>query len=154
MSFKSFLTMAMAGAVLLTLPACIASKPPVAVSRGTYSDIKPEEHQQLPSRIKMLSLEDAQHIAAQNSPTFKKAYYAISAAKAAYYSSYSGYMPTVTASFAITRSGTEPFNRTAGNPTRKTDFTPGVNLNWLVFDSFQRELNVVASKHNMLAAEA
>ncbi len=145
---------ACAAAALVSVSGCISSNPPIAISKSTYTAITPEEHQLLPEDLDLLTLEDAQSLAVQNSPTFKSAYFAISAARAAYYQSYSAYFPTLTASYTVGQSYFEPLNRTAGNASQTTNSTPSLNLNMTVFDSLQREMNILAMKHNLLATEA
>ncbi|MBO5959742.1 MAG: hypothetical protein J6Q65_06435, partial [Lentisphaeria bacterium] len=75
----------------LLLTGCITEKTPVAISRGTFSEIRKEEHQTLPSNIKKLSLKDAQGIALANNPSFQKMHYAIEAANAQYKKSFTAY---------------------------------------------------------------
>ena len=127
---------------------CISTKPPVAVSKGTYSEIRKEEQQLLPKGIKMLTLDDAQNIAIQNNPSFKSAYFAIEAARAQYYKAFSYYMPTVTFGYGLGQKYNNPTIRQAGQPTGTTYSTPSLSASLLVFDSFQREMNLLAAKHS------
>ena len=153
-SYRRIFTMAFASVALFSATACISSRNAQAVSKTTYSTVTQEEHRLLPENLTVLSLEDAQNIAVQNNPSFKSAYFAIVAARAAYYKSYSGYLPTLTASYTIGQNLAVPFNRRAGNETLGTSSSPSLNLSLNVFDSFQREMQVYAAKHTMLATEA
>lgn len=133
---------------------CMTAKPPVAVSRTTYSEIQKKEQQQLPPDTKRLTLAEAQDIAIQNNPSFKSAYFAIVSARSQYYKAFSYYMPTVTFSYGIGQNYTQAGNRAAGNNTQVTYSTPGLNMSLLVFDSFQREFNLIAAKYNWEESKA
>ena len=87
-----FLAAAAAG---LLLTGCLTEKTPLAISRGTFSEIKQEEHQTLPAGIKTLTLAQAQQIALKNNPSFLSMRYAIEAANAQYMKAFTAYMPTV-----------------------------------------------------------
>ena len=87
--------------LLAALTACNVAKPPAAISKDKYTEVTAEEHQQLPSGLKLLTLDEAQTIAIQNNPSFKSRYFAVSQARAQYYRRYSYYLPTVTASFGM-----------------------------------------------------
>ena len=70
-------------------------KPFEATTKNSYTTLKPEEKTLLPNNIRTLTLEQAQNIALNNNPTFKTKYFAIAAARARYYQSFSSYYPTV-----------------------------------------------------------
>ncbi len=145
--FRLFAVIAMTGLTGI-VSGCISEKPPVAISRGTYSEIQKEEHQVLSEQIKMLSLTQAQEIALQNNPTFKSAYYAIEAARSQYYKSFSYYMPTVTFGYGLGQNYSRALNPDAGNHTQNTYSTPSMTASLMVFDSLQREMNLLAAKHS------
>ena len=96
MNKLSVFALCAASAALLSAAAgCIASKPPVAISKSTYTGLEKSEQQLMPEGIKLLTLDEAQQIAIQNNPSFKSAYFAIAAARARYYQSFSSYLPTI-----------------------------------------------------------
>lgn len=147
MTVKLFSAAALTGLLLLS-EGCISSKTPVAISRGTYTEIQKEEHQTLPKDIGMLTLDEAQNIAIQNNPSFKSAYYAIEAARAQYYKAFSYYMPTVSFRYGLGQNHNFAQNKDAGVNSRGFYSTPSLSASILVFDSFQREMNLFAAKHS------
>ena len=58
MTLKLFSAAALTGLLLIS-EGCVSSKTPVAISRGTYTEILKEEHQTLPKDIGMLTLSQA-----------------------------------------------------------------------------------------------
>ena len=76
---------AVSAVLLAALTACNVAKPPAAISKDKYTEITAEEHQKLPSGLKLLTLDEAQTIAIQNNPSFKSRYFAVSQARAQYY---------------------------------------------------------------------
>ena len=89
----------------LLLAGCASyEKPPAAVKSSVYTTLKEEEKHLLPKNIDVLTLEEAQNIALKNNPSFRSKYYAIAAARASYYQKFSGYFPTVNASFTAGQS--------------------------------------------------
>lgn len=154
MSYCRVFTAVFASAAMLSATACISAPKETVVSKTTYTAVAQEEHRVLPENLSILTLEEAQNIAVQNNPTFKNAYFAIASARAAYYRSFSGYMPTLTAGYTFGQSVSEPFNRNAGNGSLNTSSTPSLNMSLNVFDSFQREMQLYSAKHSMLATEA
>lgn len=149
-----FILSAAAASVLLSLTACINSKPPVAISRSTFTGLEQQDHQYMPKGINLLTLSDAQQIAIQNNPSFKSAYFAIASARARYLQSYSYYMPTITTSYSIGQTYLESLSRDAGNSMQTTSSSPALQGSWLVFDSFMREMNLLAARHNWKQTEA
>lgn len=147
------LTAAAVCAALLPLTACISSKPPVAVSKSTYSQIQEDEHQTLSPTIKYLTLNMAQDIALQNNPTFRAKYFAIVAARAQYYSAFTYYLPTVTAGYSLTGAHNDYLKSGIGNNGTVTTSMPSLSVDLTVFDSFVREMNVLAQKHNWKQTE-
>ena len=147
MTLKLFSAAALTGLLLIS-EGCVSSKTPVAISRGTYTEILKEEHQTLPKDIGMLTLDEAQNIAIQNNPSFKSAYYAIEAARAQYYKAFSYYMPTVSFKYSLGQSHSFARNADAGADVRNFSSSPSFGASLLVFDSFQREMNLFAAKHS------
>jgi len=127
---------------------CATTKTPIAISKGTYSEIKPEEQQLLPQGIKRLTLAEAQDIAIQNNPSFKSAYYAINAARAQYYKAFSYYMPTVSFGYSLGQKYFNSLNEDAALSTTTTASVPSMTASIMVFDSLQREMNLLAAKHS------
>ncbi len=155
MNKLSVFALCAASAALLSAAAgCIASKPPVAISKSTYTGLEKSEQQLMPEGIKLLTLDEAQQIAIQNNPSFKSAYFAIAAARARYYQSFSSYLPTISTSLTIGQGYAESLNRGYGNSSQTTTVSPGLQADWLVFDSFVREMNVLAARHNWKQSEA
>lgn len=144
-------------ALLASLTACtLYSPPPAAVTKDNYTSIGKEEHKLLPDSMEMLTLDQAQDIAIENNPSFKAKYEAIAAARAAYYQSFSGYFPKVTAGFNATRSSFDPQYQSGSTPSNgsaSTTYSPSLNANWTIFDSFVREMNLLAAKHNWKQSE-
>ena len=132
--------------------------PPKAITHSSFTGIPQEEQKKMPVLShKVLTLEDAQSVAVQNNPSFKTKYFAIVAARAAYYGAFAPYLPKVSVSYQIGQSFNEPNNRYENNirnGSRTFENTPGASASWLIFDSFVREMNLLAAKHNWKQSEA
>ena len=132
--------------------------PPKAVTRSSFTDIPAEEQKRMSVVSKnFLTLEEAQSLAVQNNPNFKTKYFAIVAARAAYYGAFAPYLPRVTVSYQIGQSFNEPNNvyrNNIRNGSRTFETGPGASASWLIFDSFAREMNLLAAKHNWKESEA
>ena len=142
-----------AGALLLT--GCASYEQTPAVVKGSvYTGVKDEAKQLLPADISVLTLEQAQNLAIKNNPSFKMKYFAIAAARANYYQSFSGYFPTVEASFSAGQTLSKYHK--AGDQTHSNGyrFSPAISGQMLIFDSFRREMDILAQKHNWQATEA
>ena len=137
-----------AGCTIFSAGCAVTQQTPVAISRGTYTEIQPEEQQKLPAEIKRLSLAEAQRISLQNNPSFKSAYYAIQQAEAQYRKMWSYYMPTVKFSYSIGQNYFRAIDPSSGNHSQTTSSNPGFGMSLLVFDGFQREMNLLAAKHS------
>ncbi len=135
------------------LTACNVAKPPAAISKDKYTEITAEEHQQLPSGLKLLTLDEAQTIAIQNNPSFRSRYFAVSQARAQYYRRFSYYLPTVTASYSLSSTNYRGYTEDAGSSYKTFTSNPSMSASLLVFDSFQREMNLLAARHNWKATE-
>ena len=107
--------------------------PPKAVTRSSFTEIPTNEQQRLPvTGRKLLTLEDAQSIAVQNNPNFKTKYFAIVAARAAYYGAFSPYLPKISLSYKIGQSFSEPNNvyrDNIRNGSRTFEHTPSASAN-------------------------
>ena len=142
---------------LVVLSGCTSyPKPPVAISRSAFTSIPGSEHKKLDITQKLLTLEDAQNLAVQNNPDFKTKYFAVVAARASYYAAFAPYMPTITATYSITHTFNEPNNvyNNIQNGSRSFENGPSATANWLLFDSFVREMNLLAARHNWKQSEA
>ena len=139
--------------LLAALTACNIAKPPAAISKDKYTEITAEEHQQLPSGLKLLTLDEAQSIAIQNNPSFKSRYFAVSQARAQYYRRFSFYLPTVTASYTMSSTNYRGYTEDAGSSYKTFTSNPSMSASLLIFDSFQREMNLLAARHTWKQTE-
>ncbi len=132
--------------------------PPKAVRHSSFTEVPKEEQKLLAvSSHKMLTLEGAQSLAVQNNPNFKTKYFSIVAARAAYYAAFAPYLPKVTVSYQIGQSFSEPNNvykNNIRNGSRTFESTPQAQASWLIFDTFVREMNLMAAKHGWKQTEA
>lgn len=141
--------------VICTTGGCaLSSKAPIAVSKSTYTGLSQSEQQLLPKEINLMTLDLAQDIAVQNNPSFKSAYYAIVAARAAYYQVFSGYLPTISLTYDLGQNLARSSSQDAGGHVRQSYSTPGANAQLLVFDSLVREMTLIAARHNWKQSEA
>ena len=139
--------------LLAALTACNVAKPPAAISKDKYTEITAEEHQRLPAGLKLLTLDEAQTIAIQNNPSFKSRYFAVSQARAQYYRRFAYYLPTVTASYSMSSYHSRGYTQDAGASYKTYTSSPSMSASLLVFDSFQREMNLLAARHNWKQTE-
>ena len=144
---------------LAALPGCTSYEPPPkAVTHSSFTKIPSDEQKRLPvTGHKVLTLEDAQNIAVQNNPSFKTKYFAIVAARAAYYGAFAPYLPKVGLSYQIGQSFSEPNNvypNNIRNGSRTFETGPGASASWMIFDTFVREMNLLAARHNWKQSEA
>ena len=125
-------------------------KPFEGVEKNNYTTVQEKEKTILPKDLDLLTLEEAQNIALSNNPGFKTKYFAIATARARYYQSFSSYYPTLNVSMDISQKFSRTF--TAHNyiktRTQQENYTPGLSGSWLLFDSLQREMNVLAARHS------
>ncbi|MBQ7403390.1 MAG: TolC family protein [Lentisphaeria bacterium] len=139
----------------LLLAGCATyEQPPAAVRSSVYTTLQDEQKHLLPSGIDVLTLEEAQNIALKNNPSFKSKYFAIAAARASYYQKFSGYLPTVNASFSAGQQLGRMHDAGGWYNTNSFSFTPQISGSLLIFDSFRREMDLLAQKHNWQATEA
>ncbi|MBO4647526.1 MAG: TolC family protein [Lentisphaeria bacterium] len=132
--------------------------PPKAVTRSSFTDIPAEDQQRMPMpKDKVLTLEDAQNLAVQNNPSFKAKYFAIVSARAAYYGAFAPYLPKINVAYQIGQSFSEPnnvYSNNIRNGSRTFETGPSASASWLIFDTFVREMNLLAAKHNWKQSEA
>ncbi|MBO4630770.1 MAG: TolC family protein [Lentisphaeria bacterium] len=152
-------TVLLAALGLAALTGCTSYEPPPkAVTRSSFTDIPAEEQKKMAvSAQKTLTLEEAQNLAVQNNPDFKTKYFAIVAARAAYYGAFAPYLPKITVAYQIGQSFSEPNNvyrNNIRNGSRTFEHSPTASASWLIFDSFVREMNLLAAKHSWKQSEA
>lgn len=155
--FKTVLTTVSSAFVLASIGGCSSSytPPPAAITKSSFTGIAGNEHQKISISEKYLTLAEAQNIAIRNNPSFRTKYYAVTAARAAYYAAFAPYMPGVSLNFNLTQSNTRQNRYRDLNPDgRGFSVSPGVNASWLIFDSFAREMNLLAAKHGWKRSEA
>ena len=132
--------------------------PPKAVTHSSFTGVPQDEQKRLTvSNHRLLTLEDAQSLAVRNNPNFKTKYFAIVSARAAYYGAFAPYLPKVALGYQIGQSFSEPNNvypNNIRNGSRTFEQTPTASATWLIFDSFAREMNLLAAKHNWKESEA
>lgn len=145
-----------ATAVLTIGSACSSyAPPPSVISRSSFTDIPKGEHQGLEVEGKYLTLEEAQNTAVRNNPSFRAQYHAVSAARAAYYAAFAPYLPSVNFGYSLNNSVTD-YTRFRKSTYDSKGWTSSVSASasWMVFDSFAREMNLLAAKHNWKQSEA
>ena len=155
--FKTVLTTVSSALVLASIGGCTSSytPPPAAVTKSSFTGIPGNEHQKIAISEKYLTLEEAQNIAIRNNPSFRTKYYAVTAARSAYYAAFAPYMPSVSMNFSMTQSNVRHNRyRDMNADSRGFNLSPGVNASWLIFDSFAREMNLLAAKHGWKRSEA
>lgn len=141
----------------ILLASCATYKKPFeGVSKSSYTTLKPQEKTSLPKGIHTLTLEEAQNIALNNNPSFKTKYFAIAAARARYYQSFSSYYPTLSVSATIGQSFSRVYAPSNYSRTRSQAENYGVELggSWLIFDSLVREMNMLSARHSWKASVA
>lgn len=154
MKGKAMLIAAGATAVVFALSGCGVSKPPLAIQKSSYTAVSATEHQKLPLGTDLLTLQEAQAIAIQNNPSFKARYFAISQARAQYLAHYANYLPTVTAGYEIGNAHTFGQTTPSGYSSSTLTSSPTLSAQMTVFDSFQREMNLLAARHQWKQTEA
>ncbi|MBR2905276.1 MAG: TolC family protein, partial [Lentisphaeria bacterium] len=155
--FKTMLMTAGSVAVLATLcSACTSyTPPPAAITKSSFTDIPKEDHQRISVNDKYLTLKEAQNIAVRNNPSFRMKYYAVNAARAAYYASFATYLPQLSFDFNVTGTFRDQVSYHQVNPHSKgISASPSLNASWMVFDSLAREMNMLAAKHGWKRSEA
>lgn len=145
-----------ASAVLTVSSACSSYAPPPAViSRSSFTDIPKGEHQKLKVDGKYLTLEEAQNTAVRNNPSFRAQYHAVSAARAAYYAAFAPYLPSINLGYSMYHTVTDQAKYSSVNfDSRNLSSNVTASASWLVFDSFAREMNLLAAKHGWKQSEA
>ncbi len=141
----------------ILLVSCASYKKPFeGASKNNYTALKPQEKTSLPKGIHVLSLEEAQNIALNNNPNFKTKYFAIAAARARYYQSFSTYYPTLSVSATVgqTLSRTYAASQYTRNRYQSESYGAELSGSWLLFDSLVREMNMLSARHTWKASVA
>ncbi len=152
----AYLLTASAVSSMLLVSCASYKKPFKGVEKNNYTTLKVQEKTSLPKGINTLSLEEAQNIALNNNPNFKTKYFAIAAARARYYQSFSSYYPTLSVSTTVEQSFSRSYathNYTASR-TQSENYNVQLSGSWLVFDSFVREMNMLSARHTWKATVA
>ena len=127
------------------------TKPPMAITHSTYTDIPDEEKVLFPEEMKVLTLEKARELALNNNPDFLRIKFSIDSARARYYQSFSTYAPTLNAGMSVSQSFSKVTSSSSGDKpwNYSTSIGPSLNGSWLIFDSLGREMNILSQKYNL-----
>ncbi len=123
--------------------------PPVATEEDVFTSRKKDVSEELLSKIKVLSIMDAQKVAVKNNPNYISIYHSVNAARMRYYQALGAYSPTVTADF----NGSQSYDQYTGKvnmsapSTNSLSTSSSLNANWLLFDGFIREMNVLIARY-------
>ena len=131
------------------------TKPPMAITHSTFTDIPDEEKVLFPEDMKLLTLEKAQEIALNNNPDFLRVKFSIDSARARYYQSFSSYAPTLNAGLSFSQSFSKVTSSSNGEKpwNYNTNIGPSLSGSWLLFDCLGREMNIIAQKYSLNAAK-
>ena len=136
--------------LLLLFTGCQTPPPPVTPAEVWQAACRDRDFSQLKD-LKLLTLQDAQRIAANNNPDYLAAFQAVNAARMAYYQSLAAYSPEIGLNFNLNDGLAENVQRR--NPPeliapRDNRFTTQTTLrgSWLLFDGLARELNALAAR--------
>lgn len=143
--------------VAILLTGCATyDRPVAAVHRDSFTQLQESEKLLLPDDLLLLTLEKAQQIALKNNPNFKSMQFVINSARARYYQSYSAYAPTLNAGMSVgQRFGRQFSGRGVDQYTRQEEnYTPALYGQILIFDGLSREMNVLATKQNLMSSES
>jgi len=131
------------------------TKPPMAITHSTFTDIPDEEKVLFPDDMKLLTLQKAQEIALNNNPDFLRVKFTIDSARARYYQSFSSYAPTLNAGLSFSQSFSKVTSSSSGEKpwNYTTNIGPSLSGSWLLFDCLGREMNILAQKYSLNAAK-
>ncbi|WP_176014704.1 TolC family protein [Victivallis sp. Marseille-Q1083] len=136
--------------LLLLFTGCQTPPPPATPAEVWQAACRDRDFSQLKD-LKLLTLQDAQRIAANNNPDYLAAFQAVNAARMAYYQSLAAYSPEIGLNFNLNDGLAENVQRR--NPPeliapRDNRFTTQTTLrgSWLLFDGLARELNALAAR--------
>lgn len=126
-------------------------RPPLAVDQTSYTKLQDNEKKLLPADLKKLTLQQAQELALANNPDFLSIRFSIDSARARYYQQFSGYAPTLNANMSIS----QKFNKIYAasdhiyTRTQNDSYSPSLSGRWLIFDSLNREMNILSARHDL-----
>ena len=131
------------------------TKPPMAITHSTFTDIPDEEKILFPEDMKLLTLDKAREIALNNIPDFLRVKFSIDSARARYYQSFSSYAPTLNAGLSFTQSFSKVTSSSSGEKpwNYSTNIGPSLSGSWLLFDCLGREMNILAPTYSLNAAK-
>ena len=147
-------------AALLTaglLSGCLNyQRPPLAVDQSSYTKLQENEKYLLPDNLQTLTLQQAQELALKNNPDFLSIKFSIDSARARYYQQFSSYAPTLNAGMSISQSFSKVYAGSSSSEPRsqRDGVSPSLSGQWLIFDSLNREMNILSAKHTLKATEA
>lgn len=155
--FLKTMRLMFASGTLLSLAGCLNyQRPPQAVDSSSYTVLKEAEKKLLPEDLQMMTLEQAQQLALANNPDFQSIKFSIDSARARYYQQFSNYAPVINANMSISQS----FNKiyAAGDhvysSSQRDGYSPSLSGQWLIFDSLNREMNLLSARHSLKQTQA
>ncbi|MBE6403331.1 MAG: TolC family protein [Lentisphaerae bacterium] len=140
-----------------TLSGCLNyQRPPLAVDQESYTKLQENEKYMLPAELKTLTLQQAQDLALKNNPDFLSIKFSIDSARARYYQQFSNYAPTLNAGISMGQSFSKVYaSKSSSEPRSQRDsISPTLSGQWLIFDSLNREMNLLSAKHTLKQTEA
>lgn len=103
----------------------------------------------------IITLADAKRLALQTNPTVAAARQRAAAAAARWRQAAAAYYPQLTAAFTATHQHDQSLDQTFGLVVGATEtYVPTLTANWLLFDGFVREFDVLAARFDVEAATA
>ena len=154
---RIYLPFAAASLAAGVLSGCLNyQRPPLAVDQSSYTKLQENEKYLLPADLKMLTLEQAQELALKNNPDFLSIKFSIDSARARYYQQFSNYAPTLNAGISLSQSFSKVYASSSRlEPRSQRDgISPALSGQWLIFDSLNREMNLLSAKHTLKQTEA
>lgn len=156
-NIKFYLPLAAAGLAAGVLSGCLNyQRPPLAVDQTSYTQLKANEKYLLPENLDVLTLQRAQEIALKNNPDFLSIKFSIDSARARYYQQFSNYAPTLNAGIGLSQSFSKVYaSGNSSDPRSQRDgISPALSGQWLIFDSLNREMNLLSARHTLKQTEA
>lgn len=151
-SLKIFLRVIVCCFFLWLLNGCFSyPEMPDTIESSSYSPLKSGQQRRLPENCKVLTLDLAKQISIANNPDYLSAKFAITAAWARFYSAASGYLPTITANYAMTE-----YQHTPGMGGINVYDTKGGSIQgqWVIFDGLITTMNMLAARYGAKQAES
>ncbi len=151
-----FFSLAVAAALTLTGGCLNYPKPPLAVEQSSYTNLQENEKQLLPPELDILTLRQAQELALTNNPDFQSIKFSIDSARARYYQQFSNYAPTLNANMSIAQSfgKIHAADNHIYTRSQRDNISPSLSGQWLIFDSLNREMNLLNARHTLRQTQA